>query len=241
MSTSKTSVTHRHNAERRRRRLRHGWPLVGGLLLLVLVEHVLAAALHFAITPLDWLLPRSVAVPLWEGLLWVLFGVAVVLCLTRNTAGELRWTYLTLGVFTGTLVLNVVELVSKLPERAGADALYLLGDGVLIWGSNVLVFAMWYWLLDGGGSERRAEGQWARRDFLFPQQAAKLGDYPHWQPAPMDYLFLAFSTSTALSPADTQTLSRRAKGLQMMQASIALAVSALIVARAINILSTGQG
>ncbi len=53
----------------------------------------------------------------------------------------------------------------------------------------------------------------------------------------MDYVFLAFSTSTAFSPTDTLTLSRRAKVLQMLQASISLVLITLIIARAINILA----
>ncbi len=52
----------------------------------------------------------------------------------------------------------------------------------------------------------------------------------------MDYLFLAFNTSTALSPADTAVLSRWAKLLMMMQALISLTLIAIIAARAINTL-----
>jgi hypothetical protein len=49
-------------------------------------------------------------------------------------------------------------------------------------------------------------------------------------------MFLAFNTSTALSPADTAVLSRWAKILMMIQATISLAVIALLAARAVNIL-----
>jgi hypothetical protein len=52
----------------------------------------------------------------------------------------------------------------------------------------------------------------------------------------MDYLFLSFNTSTALSPADTAALSRPAKGLMMLQASISLVIIILIAARAVNVL-----
>ncbi len=46
----------------------------------------------------------------------------------------------------------------------------------------------------------------------------------------------AGNTSTALSPADTPALSRWAKILMMIQATISLAVLALLAARAVNIL-----
>jgi hypothetical protein len=59
---------------------------------------------------------------------------------------------------------------------------------------------------------------------------------PDWSPNFVDYLFLAFNTSTALSPADTQALSRWAKILMMIQATISLTVLALLAARAVNIL-----
>jgi hypothetical protein len=133
--------------------------------------------------------------------------------------------------------LNVFELARTLPQRAGSEAMDLLLDGALIWWSNVLLFGLWYWLLDGGGYLRRAEHDWAPRDFLFPAQAAHPPDYPNWHPGYVDYLFLAFSTSTALSPADIATLSRRAKVLQMVQATFSLAIITVVVARAINILS----
>ena len=59
---------------------------------------------------------------------------------------------------------------------------------------------------------------------------------PNWSPHFVDYLFLAFNTSTAFSPTDTPALSRWAKVLMMLQAIISLAVLALLAARAVNIL-----
>ena len=52
----------------------------------------------------------------------------------------------------------------------------------------------------------------------------------------MDYLFLSFNTSTALSPTDTQILSRWAKALMMVQSLISLTIIVLLAARAVNIL-----
>ena len=57
-----------------------------------------------------------------------------------------------------------------------------------------------------------------------------------WSPGFVDYLFLAFNTSTAFSPTDVPVLSRWAKILMMIQALISLATIALLAARAVNIL-----
>ena len=57
-----------------------------------------------------------------------------------------------------------------------------------------------------------------------------------WSPGFVDYLFLAFNTSTAFSPTDVPVLSRWAKVLMMMQSMISLATIALLAARAVNIL-----
>ena len=57
-----------------------------------------------------------------------------------------------------------------------------------------------------------------------------------WSPEFVDYLFLAFNTSTAFSPTDTAVLSRNAKLGMMAQSIISLAILVLIAARAVNIL-----
>jgi hypothetical protein len=56
-----------------------------------------------------------------------------------------------------------------------------------------------------------------------------------WSPF-MDYLFLAFNTSTAFSPTDTPVLARWAKVLTMLQSLLSLLIIALLAARAVNIL-----
>ena len=74
------------------------------------------------------------------------------------------------------------------------------------------------------------------KDFLFPQEAQgqARGEQGKWLPNFLDYLFLAFNHSTAFSPTDTAVLSRRAKVLVMVQATLALMSVAVLVAKAIN-------
>jgi len=114
----------------------------------------------------------------------------------------------------------------------------LLRSGATLWISNVLVFALWYWRLDAGGPYSRGlrpghtEGA-----FLFPQMTMPVDlRKERWSPMFIDYLFLAFNTSTALSPTDVPILSRWAKIMVMIQALISLTVTVILVARAVNIL-----
>ena len=66
--------------------------------------------------------------------------------------------------------------------------------------------------------------------------ASREPDGAPWSPEFIDYLFLAFNTSTAFSPTDVPILSRWAKVFVMMQAVISLAVISVLIGRAVNIL-----
>jgi uncharacterized membrane protein len=140
-----------------------------------------------------------------------------------------------LFVVTATLAIGVALLVITLPKRTEAQAGSLLRDAVLLWLSNILVFALWFWEIDGGGAHKRYEAGHPAADLQFPQQAQGNVD-GKWAPHFLDYLFVAFTTATALSPTDTMPLTRRAKTLVMIEALIALSITILIAARAVNIL-----
>jgi uncharacterized membrane protein len=105
-----------------------------------------------------------------------------------------------------------------------------------------LVFALWYWRLDAGGPyQRDKEPGHSNGAFLFPQmtmskEALREAGQQDWSPDFVDYLFLAFNTSTAFSPTDTLVLARWAKILMMLQALLSLLIIALLAARAVNIL-----
>ena len=106
-----------------------------------------------------------------------------------------------------------------------------------MWAVNVLLFALWYWQLDGGGPRRApVTARRARRDFLFPQQLEPAFADSGWRPLFLDYLYVSFTNSTAFSPTDTMPLSRWAKMLMLVQSAISLALAVMVVARAVNIL-----
>ncbi len=149
--------------------------------------------------------------------------------------------YSGLGVTTLVLVTSLALLVMRLLQHLGLP-LELLKGAAALWVSNVLVFASWYWRLDGGGPnarDRRHSHQAGA--FLFPQMTLseelrkELGQHP-WNPGFVDYLFLAFNTSTAFSPTDVPVLTKWAKVMMMMQSTISLVTVALLAARAVNIL-----
>lgn len=138
----------------------------------------------------------------------------------------------------GTLILflHTGFLVSVLAGLSGRAVDALLGDVVFMGVSNVLVFSIWYWVIDPPGIEHEqpASARWA---FLFPQRAASLPNFEGWVPGYVDYLFVAFTTSFAFSPTDTLPLTRSAKMLMLLQAVISVITLTGIAGSAINILA----
>jgi hypothetical protein len=139
-------------------------------------------------------------------------------------------------VITISMVASLVVLIEGILHHRFPPQTLLRSAGAL-WVTNVLVFALWYWKLDAGGPLGR-DATRGRLDssFLFPQMLVKEGADPSWSPTFVDYLFLAFNTSTAFSPTDTAVLSRWAKAGMMLQSVISLTIVALVAARAVNVL-----
>jgi uncharacterized membrane protein len=145
------------------------------------------------------------------------------------------------AVLTMAMMVSVVLLIRALPARKESPTALLLSAASL-WFTNVLVFALWYWRLDAGGPHRRdARVTQSPSAFLFPQMTMlpdikEAAGQSGWSPHFLDYVFLAFNTSTAFSPTDTPVLTRWGKTLMMLQSIISLMVLALLAARAVNIL-----
>lgn len=182
-------------------------------------------------------LPASMTIgPSWLPLCLVALLVIPVTLAHRRGNEKLNQIcgYVLLGFITLWMLQSLALLIIGMAHHTESPKALLLSAG-LLWVSNILIFASWYWRLDAGGPNARD-----RRDdhtdgaFLFPQMSIK-GDEA-WAPGFVDYLFLAFNTSTAFSPTDVPVLSRWAKLLMMLQASISLATLALLAARAVNIL-----
>ena len=145
------------------------------------------------------------------------------------------------ALLTIGLTVSVIRLIGALPTRGDSpQALFL--SAASLWATNILVFALWYWRLDAGGPHQR-DKRAGHPDgaFLFPQmtmseEALREAGQQDWSPNFIDYLFLAFNTSTAFSPTDVPVLARWAKLLTMLQSLLSLLIIALLAARAVNLL-----
>ncbi len=205
---------------------------------------VLVAAALYALLP-----PRYTIGPAWIAPMLVLI-VLIPLLVMRVRGAEWilqRATSIALIAIVNffnaaSVVLLVYYLLAASHHQTGAE---LLTAGAQIWITNVLVFALWYWELDGGGPYPRSLHASAREvadaDFLFPQMAAIPGQAAYmksdWKPQFVDYFYLAFVTATALSPADVMPLSPMAKMLMLLEGLISLVTLALVLARAVNVLA----
>jgi hypothetical protein len=189
-----------------------------------------------SVSGLYWALPESLTPgPGWLALALVAPLSLVNTILYRQSKYRLNQVlgYTVLGIITAAVIGALVLLIAALPDHKQAPR-ELLRSAAALWISNLLVFASWYWRLDAGGPNLRdLRGNHTEGAFLFPQMTL---DDTDWKPGFVDYLFLAFNTSTAFSPTDVPVLSRWAKGMMMVQSTISLSTLALLAARAVNIL-----
>ncbi len=197
-----------------------------------------------AVGVLFYLMPDPLTVgPRWLPL--VLIASMLIPAKVFHHTGKIQlnevFGYLGLGVTTLALASSLTLLILRLPKHLD-QPVEMLKAAVELWVSNILVFASWYWRLDRGGpNERDRRNTHEAGAFLFPQMTMteelrkELGQHP-WNPGFVDYLFLAFNTSTAFSPTDVPVLSRWAKIMMIVQSAISLAAVALVAARAVNIL-----
>lgn len=176
---------------------------------------------------------------------WVIITLALLLLIPSTVAHYAGKVGLnrTLGIAMLALVTiaevwSLGVLVAGIPTKR-QNAPELMRSAVALWVSNVLICACWYWRLDAGGPHQRAmRDVHSEGAFLFPQMTLPnelKQKESNWKPNFIDYLFVAFNTSTAFSPTDSPVLSRWAKIVSMLQATISLATIAILAARAINL------
>lgn len=150
-------------------------------------------------------------------------------------------------ITTCFIIISIFRLV-KAAFEGQIGPHHLLISTIVLWTANILLFALWYWNLDGGGPRvRELKKKIAVSAFIFPQMQVALTEHltlpdsiKNWEPGFIDYLFLAFNTSTAFSPTDTPVMSRWAKCMSMIQALLSLTIVMLLAARAINILNPSE-
>jgi hypothetical protein len=224
----------REGAEPDRLALEPRWPiaLTLGLFIALSITLRIAAPHRESLGP-DWLVPG------------IEIGLLVLLLLAdpARIDGRRRWlrraaialvTLLGIAALTSTAIL-----ISDLIEggKVTDSATNLLASGAVIWLGNVLVFSLFYWLLDSGGPLARYHGEYDYPDFAFTQQMSPELAPSGWRAQYVDYLILGLTTSTAFSPTDVMPMARWAKLTMALQSLISLTVVGLVIARAVNIFS----
>ena len=228
------------------------WPLITleGLLLMVLA----------LINPVPQTRPmrlRTAAVLIALGLIavaahWPLIAAGAVVLLVTTAITPIRLTqWAKLGAAITPVLLAAITLDNTasalvlgyriVTGQVSNNPAVLLGSGGAVFVTNIIVFGIWYWIIDLGGPSGRA-GSDARDpasrypDFLFPQSEKPDLAPPSWQPRFIDYLYLSFTNVVSFSPTDTMPLTSRAKALMALQSVVAIATLVLVVARAVNVL-----
>ena len=183
-------------------------------------------------------LSPTVLFPTVEVLVLVALVIADPGRIDRRSAVLRRLTMALVIVMTWDNLAGVAELVRGILDGSDQDnGPVLLATGGALWVTNVIAFSLWFWLLDRGGPAARASGTPLAAAFAFPENVTPELAPPRWWPQYPDYLYLAYTNSTALSPTDTLPLTRWAKMLMLVQSAISLVIAVMIIARAVNILN----
>lgn len=202
------------------------------------------AAAILAVAVLHATLPAQLTVQTSSLLPW--FAVAILLLLVIGDPGRIDRVRVWLRVLTDLLIAIITlanmyaagRLVADIINgQSFADPQELLYAGGAVWLTNVVAFALWFWDLDRGGAAERARGTTRTPAFVFPEMQHPEHVRPDWRPTFIDYLSFSFATATAFSPTDVSAIKPWAKVLALCEALVSLALAALVVARAINVLT----
>jgi hypothetical protein len=212
-------------------------PTAGENRLPVAAAILVAAILQYALPDRFTLIHPGWMLPALELVLLASLTVINPVRLTRHTPAGRYLSLLLVAVISVHNGVSAVLLDSKLISgNAGDQAGPLLASAAAIYLTNVIAFAIWYWEFDRGGPFERAAAKSPYPDFLFPQMTQRHLARKDWEPQFGDYLYVSFTNATAISPTDTMPLTRWAKLLMALQSAIALSTTALVIARAVNIL-----
>jgi hypothetical protein len=166
------------------------------------------------------------------GAVLIFLALNVALRIWLPAAGASRVPWLVPAVEAALLVVLMTSDPSAVGEHRRLRRIALALVGVLVaaalWATALLV--------DAGGPIARSRNP-APVDFAFPQHTTPELAPPGWRPVFLDYLHLGFTNATAFSPADVMPLTHRVKYAMLVQSTVALALLALVVARAVSAFS----
>jgi hypothetical protein len=211
---------------------------------------VLVAAVLYATLPKAYVSGSSTSIlgvgrfvlPALEILLLIPLVLTAPRKVSRFHVVERLWRRRAVIVLIGLISLanaaSIVLLVHLIITGHRTNGHELFRAAINIWLTNVIVFALWFWLLDEGGPvrRRRLPGR-TGHDFLFPQQENPEIASDAWQPRFVDYLYVSYTNAAAFSPTDVMPLTQWAKLLMMVESAASLLTLLMVAARAVNILS----
>ncbi len=217
-------------AERVRDRIEKGDPLwPAQLAIAIAIALSLGLSNKVTIGP-TWLLPSV------EALLLVVLVFVTPARAAEHSAGRRRFALALTGLVTLASVVSLALLAHYLINGGKVGGHKLILSGALLWATNVLLFAVWYWEMDRGGPVERFRNPRAPADFQFPQMENPDLAPPGWRPGFLDYLYTSLTNAQAFSPTDTMPLTHTAKIVMGVQSTAALLTVGLVIARAVNIL-----
>jgi len=208
----------------------HWWPVALAIVVVAALHVILPA--RYRIQP-AWVVPAVL--------------LALLAVLIAGDPGRIDRQKTWLRVVTGVVIafITVANLVAAVRlvvdiltnnKLFASNAFGLLAAGGVIWVTNVIAFGLWYWDLDRGGAAARAHHPDRNPAFVFPEMQHSEYVAAGWVPQFVDYLSLGFWTATAISPTDISAIRPWAKLLMMLEAAGSVALAALVISRAINIL-----
>jgi hypothetical protein len=208
----------------------HWWPVAAAIIVVAGLHVALPA--RYRVQP-AWLLPT---------VLLVLLAVLIIGDPGRIDRQKAWLRIVTSAVIAVITLANLLAGARLVVEILTNNKLFanhpggLLAAGAVVWATNVIAFALWYWDLDRGGAAARAHHPYDNPAFVFPEMQHTEYVSATWVPRFVDYLSLAFWTATAISPTDISAIKPWAKLLMMMEAGGSIVLAALVIARAINVL-----
>ena len=196
------------------------WPPLAATILATLVQPLLRGRYHMLPTPVS----ISMAIAAYA------FAIGAAFLHEYDRAELERIFSLIVVVILSILTLNAIVRLGELLAYEQLKAGPLLQSAIALWLSNIFMFSLWYWYVDGHDWRGRMLDS---PDFLFPQPPKQ----PEGTTAPLnyfDYLFLAFNTATAFSPTNVVPVTTRTRLLMMCESAVSLATVAIVAARAVN-------
>jgi hypothetical protein len=202
------------------------WPAQVAVLVAIVMQVLLPDRLSLGTR---WLLPAT------EGVMLFALFVASPQRLEAPHSVRRLLTLSTTAVVSIANGIALALLAHYLLHHDVVDGHPLIIGGTMIWLTNVMIFALWFWELDRGGPGIRAAGLDDAPDFLFPQMS-DMKFFAGWRPLFVDYLYVSLTNASAFSPTDTMPLSVAAKLIMGVEGLVSLITVGLVVSRAVNIL-----